>query len=131
MPPESSTLARPAISRIQSAASSGVRLSSSRGGAPKSRPGASADGGDDVAIGAEVAILLEDVELIDAAAKLVDFPEQAYAGESEGFAGEKPSGGHAGFGDAGDAGDIAGADIFFEREADDFGHYDILSSWAS
>ena len=38
--------------------------------------GASADGGDDVAIGAEVAILLEDVELIDAAAQLVDFPEQ-------------------------------------------------------
>ena len=36
MPPESSTLARPAISRIHSAASAGVRLSSSRCVAPQS-----------------------------------------------------------------------------------------------
>src|ERR1035437_1698719 len=84
--------------------------------------GASADGGDDFAIGAAVAILLEDVELIDAAAQLVDFPEQAHARESERLAGQKTAGGHAGFRHAGDAGDIASADVFFEREADDFGH---------
>ena len=83
--------------------------------------GASADRGDDVAIGAAVAILLEDVEFIDAAAQLVDLPEQSDAGEGERLAGQKTSGGHAGFGDAGDAGDIAGADVFFKRETDDFG----------
>src|ERR1035438_85830 len=86
-----------------------------------------ADGGDDVAIGAAVAILLEDVELIDAAAQLVDFPEQADAGESERLAGEEASGGAAGCRNAGDAGDVAGADVFFEGEADDFGHEDSAS----
>ena len=83
---------------------------------------ASADGGDDFAIGAAVAILLEDVELIDAAAKLVDLPEQADAGENERLAGQETAGGAAGLRDAGDGGDIASADVFFEGEADDFGH---------
>src|ERR1019366_3628717 len=43
--------------------------------------GAPADGGDDVAIGAAVAILLEDVELIDAAAQLVDRSEERRVGK--------------------------------------------------
>ena len=84
--------------------------------------GASADGGDDFAIGAAVAILLEDIELIDAAAQLVDLPKESDAREGERLAGQKTSGGHACFGHAGDAGDIARADVFFERETDNFIH---------
>src|ERR1035437_3132692 len=63
--------------------------------------------GDIIAIGAAVAILLEDVELIDAAAKLVDLPEQAPARETERLAGQKTAGGAAGFRDAGGWGDVA------------------------
>ena len=43
------------------------------------RAGASADVGDDLAVGAAVAILLEDVQLIDAAAQLVNLPKESHA----------------------------------------------------
>ena len=90
--------------------------------AGEQRAGASADRGDDLAIGAAVAILLEDVQLIHAAAQLVDLPEQSHARKGERLTGQKTSGGHARFRHAGDAGDIARADIFFKREADNFVH---------
>ncbi len=89
--------------------------------------GAAADSGEDLAIDAGIAIVLEELQVIDAAAQGVDLGEQVEPGDDEGLAGQEAAGGHLGFGDAGAAGDIAGADVFFEREADDWVH-DIFAS---
>ena len=83
---------------------------------------ASAHRRDRFALGARVAIALEEGEFIDAAAHFIDLRQQAQTGNDEWFTREEAAARLLGLGHARLAGDIAGADVFFESEADHFGH---------
>ena len=83
---------------------------------------ASAHRRDLFALGARVAVALENTELIDAAAHFVNLRQQAQTGNDERLTREEAAARLLGLGHAQLAGDISGTDVFFESEAHHFGH---------
>ncbi len=82
----------------------------------KQAAGVAIDRGDGFAGAAEIAIALQQRDAIE------DFTEHFGSGEDERLARDECAARAAVFGNAGAGGDVARADVFLERDADDFAH---------
>ncbi len=89
--------------------------------------GAALDLGNHFAFGAGIAVALAKNRL------LVKLAQQIEAGDHEGLTRQEAPARRLRLGDAGFGREVAGADVFFERQAHDFDHRasSILRSWAS